>query len=123
MDESEKSRVKLGDNKVVNIEGTGTVTISIEGKGKLINDVHFAPGLAHNLISVGQLIENGLKVEFDDNTCVVKRKNGEIVLYLRMTRNRMFPVDFSHKDGYMMMNNKVDESKLWHYRYGHLHEK
>ncbi|XP_023755295.1 uncharacterized protein LOC111903769 [Lactuca sativa] len=53
LDESEKSRVKLGDDKVVTIKGTGTVTISIEGKDKLIKDVHFAPGLAHNLISVG----------------------------------------------------------------------
>lgn len=35
----------------------------------------------------------------------------------------MFPVEFSHKAGYMMLNSRVDELKLWHCRYGHLHEK
>lgn len=40
-----------------------------------------------------------------------------------MTRNRIFPVDFSRKEGYMMMSSKDDESRLWHYRYGHLYVK
>lgn len=99
------------------------MTVCIEGKDKLINDVHFAPVLAHNLISVGQLIENGLKVEFENNAFVVKKQDGEVLLYSKMTGNRMFLVDFSRKEGYMMMSSKDDESRLWHYRYVHLYVK
>ncbi|KAI3507208.1 hypothetical protein L1887_22073 [Cichorium endivia] len=62
LDEKVKSQVRLGDDKYVKVEGKGTVAVSIGGKEKLINDVHYAPTIAHNLISVGQLIENGLKM-------------------------------------------------------------
>lgn len=76
-----KSRVHLGNDQPVAIGGIGYVTVCIEGKDKLINDVHFAPGLARNLISVGQLIENGLKIEFENDACVVKKQNDEVPLY------------------------------------------
>ncbi|KAI3789477.1 hypothetical protein L2E82_02274 [Cichorium intybus] len=54
LDEAHKSRVRLGDNKYVKIEGKGVVAVNINGKEKLIQNVHYAPGLAHNLISQGE---------------------------------------------------------------------
>nr|GEY91111.1 retrovirus-related Pol polyprotein from transposon TNT 1-94 [Tanacetum cinerariifolium] len=66
LDESVKSQVRLGDNKQLHIEGQGTAFVMKVNHTKQIKDVHFAPSLAHNLISVGQLMQNGCSVLFDD---------------------------------------------------------
>ena len=53
LDETVKSIVRLGDDKQFKIEGRGTVSITPGKQAKHIKDVHFAPNLAHNLLSVG----------------------------------------------------------------------
>ena len=65
MDESLKLQVRLGNDKCVQIEGKGTIAIkSKSGSERIINDVYYIPGLAHNLLSVGQLIQRGYSVIF-----------------------------------------------------------
>ena len=41
---------------------------------KLLHNVQFVPNLAHNLISVDQLLVNGYSVIFDDNLCTISDK-------------------------------------------------
>nr|GEX40123.1 retrovirus-related Pol polyprotein from transposon TNT 1-94 [Tanacetum cinerariifolium] len=74
LDESVKLQVRLGDNKQLHIKGQGTAFAMKGNHTKQIKYVHFAPSLAHDLISVGQLMENGRSVLFYDNKCVVKQK-------------------------------------------------
>ena len=51
LDESLKSEVRLGDNKLVKVEGKGSIAIVTQsGITKLLNDVQIVPSLAHNLI-------------------------------------------------------------------------
>ncbi|XP_074289330.1 uncharacterized protein LOC141614485 [Silene latifolia] len=70
LDTTQKSEVRLGDDKVVQVEGKGTITLSTSsGKKKLIHNVLFVPSLAHNLLSVGQLMSSGYKFLFDDDSC------------------------------------------------------
>ncbi|GJT69872.1 hypothetical protein Tco_1029158 [Tanacetum coccineum] len=54
--ESRKSQVHLGDDKQIKVEGRGTTIVTSRNEKKLIRDVNFAPCLAHNLLSVGQLM-------------------------------------------------------------------
>lgn len=123
LDETYKATVRLGDDKEIQIEGIGTIAVSINGKEKMVQNVFYAPSLAHNLLSVGQLVEYGYSVLFENNTCVVKKKTGAILLQGKMTKNRMFPIDFSCKEIYGMIINKQDETEVWHQRYGHLYVK
>ncbi|GJR23799.1 retrovirus-related pol polyprotein from transposon TNT 1-94 [Tanacetum coccineum] len=81
LDEAFKSQVRLGDNKQLRIKGQGTTEISIGNKKKFIQDVCYAPCLAHNLLSVGQLMETGHSLLFDDGKCVVKHKATESELW------------------------------------------
>ncbi|GKG26361.1 hypothetical protein Tco_0399507, partial [Tanacetum coccineum] len=76
----------------------GTVVMYVDSKENLIRNVHFAPDVVHNLISVGQLIRKGYAVVFEDEACVVKTKNGDTVLTANMKDNNMFPVDLSSKN-------------------------
>ena len=48
------------------VEGKGTIAIkTLQGDVKLLYDVQFVPCLAHNLLSVGQLMISEYKVVFD----------------------------------------------------------
>ncbi|XP_050885286.1 uncharacterized protein LOC127088725 [Lathyrus oleraceus] len=61
--ELKKSKVKLVDNSSLQVEGTGKIVIQRSNRVKaLIKDVLYVPGIKCNLLSVGQLVENGFSV-------------------------------------------------------------
>lgn len=122
LDESIKAHVRLGDDKQLQIEGRGSATISIGNGKKGVKGVNYAPCLAHNLLNVGQLMESGHSLLFDDGKCVIKNKGAnKIVACAYMTKNRMFPIDSTTETA--LINKTLDESELWHLRYGHLNYK
>lgn len=45
-----------------------------QGKLKQIHDVQYIPSLAHNLLSVGQLLSCGYSVVFEQEACYIKDK-------------------------------------------------
>ena len=60
VDEKKKIQVWFGYNRLVRVEGNGTVAIkTIQGNVKILQGVQYVPTLAHNLLSVGQLIKGG----------------------------------------------------------------
>lgn len=57
--------ITVGDGKALRVEGTGSVSLcSSKGKITILNDVQFVPNRAHNLLSVGQIMDSGYDVEF-----------------------------------------------------------
>ena len=72
----------------------------------------------------------GFSLLFDDDSCVIrdKKKSNKIVAEVKMTANKLFPLELSKVENNAMVNNAMivkenNESKLWHLRYGHLHIK
>ncbi|GKV47717.1 hypothetical protein SLEP1_g54586 [Rubroshorea leprosula] len=101
IDETVKLKVRLGDNKQVQIEGKGTIAIRT---------------------NVGQLVENGYLVEFHDGLCEIKCNKSDMSLAkIPMAKNKMFPLEISCLNDLALVANVKDDSKLWHMRYGHLH--
>ncbi|GKB83564.1 retrovirus-related pol polyprotein from transposon TNT 1-94 [Tanacetum coccineum] len=92
------------------------------GHTKLVHDVQYAPLLAHNLLSVGELIENGYSLLFDDGYCsIIEKVCGKKLFDVPMMSNRMFPLDVSSQEGNGAMVAKENaEANKWHLRYGHL---
>ncbi|GKV51061.1 hypothetical protein SLEP1_g57737 [Rubroshorea leprosula] len=123
IDETVKLKVRLGDNKQVQIEGKGTIAIRTKSSiEKLIHDVYYIPNLAHNLLSVGQLVENGYLVEFHDGLCEIKcSKSNMSLAKIPMAKNKIFPLEISCLNDLALVANVKDDSKLWHMRYEHLH--
>lgn len=121
LDEKLKSHVRLGDDQLLSIEGKGTAQISAGSNKKFIKEVQFAPSLAHNLLSVGQLMETGHIIVFDEGVCTVKDKStGKTLICAHMSPNRMFATDFSTGIQRAMVSKSLAENDLWHQRYGHL---
>lgn len=80
LDENIKNKVSLCYDKEVDVLGKGSMAIQVNGRPKLIHGVKFVPSLTHNLLKVGQLIENGYNVNFSRFGC--KIENAEIGVVL-----------------------------------------
>lgn len=65
LDETLRVSVRLGDNKEMDVHGVGTVTMHTKtGSLKKLHGVQYVPGLAHNLLSVGQLLTKEYSIKF-----------------------------------------------------------
>ena len=53
LDKAYTSKVKLGDGRLVDVEGKGVVVVQTHLGTKLIFNVLFAPKIKYNLLSVG----------------------------------------------------------------------
>ncbi|KAJ0599629.1 putative RNA-directed DNA polymerase [Helianthus annuus] len=120
LDESLKKEVRTGDDKRLEVLGSGDVSITIRGRERKIPDVFYVKGLKHNLLSVGQLIRKGYEVSFKGDRCTIKDANNEVLGMVKMTNNKMFPLH-PESDLQFAMNMAIyNTSHLWHKRYGHV---
>ncbi|RVW71832.1 hypothetical protein CK203_059209 [Vitis vinifera] len=70
------SKVRIGNGAYLVVKGKGTVAIEGHTGLKLISNVLYVPEINQNLLSVGQLLEKGYKVLFEDNHCMIADAQG-----------------------------------------------
>ena len=93
----------------------------MHGNIKFLYDVQFAPSLAHNLLSIGELMTSGYSIKFDNDSCVIHDNNSrQTIASVHMPPNRMFPLDVSNVICKALVVRRNNETNLWHLRYGHL---
>lgn len=78
LDESHKMKIRLGDDKQMQVEGEAIN--NGHGKGKLLYNVFFIPSLSQNLLSVGQLMASGYCILFEGASWVVRDKKLDQVI-------------------------------------------
>ena len=77
IDKTFKSEIKMGNNGTIPIVGKRSIMVHTkQGEKKEIQNVYFAPGMKHNLMSVGQLIQNGYSALMKNDKCVIHEKDG-----------------------------------------------
>lgn len=115
----------LGDDNLLQVEGVGTVILHANSrKNHILTNVLFVPKLAHILLSVGQLMNTGYKVEFSDGECIViETKSNNRVARIPMTNHRLFPLEANDVYTAHISQKEADGSTLWHRRYGHLNQR
>ena len=74
MDTTINSQVKMGNGDLMNVKGKGAIGIQTKVGTKYIRDVLLVPALEQNLLSVGQLVEHGYKLHFEDYECTIYDK-------------------------------------------------
>ena len=68
IDENVKSQVTLGTDSKVSVMGKGRVSVlTKKGEKKSISDVYYVSGMKCNLLSIGQLIQKGYNIFFEDD--------------------------------------------------------
>ena len=119
LDRSEVSKVKIGNGEHITVKGKGTVAIESCTGTKLITDVLFVPDIDQNLLSVGQLLEKGFKVIFEDKQCLIKNANDKEVFRIKM-RGKSFSLDLIKEEqaAYPIAMSNIE---TWHKRLGHFH--
>lgn len=95
IDKNFKSKIRMRNNGTILEVGKGSIMVyTKQGEKKEIQNVYFTTGMKHNLMSIGQLIQNGYKVQMENDTCVIHDKDGSkrINAAVQMTKNIMFPL-------------------------------
>ncbi|KAK3037133.1 hypothetical protein RJ639_031020 [Escallonia herrerae] len=86
IDSSVNSHIIMGNGSIVKAKGKGTIAIQAKEATKYIRDVLLVPDLEQNLLSVGQLVEHGYMVHFEDNGCKIydKRDGKKVMANVKM---------------------------------------
>lgn len=119
LDRSLVSKVKIGNGELITVEGKGTVAIESCTGTKLIYDVLYVPEIDQNLLSVGQLVEKGFKVIFENKQCLIKDVNDKEIFSIKM-RGKSFSLD-PMKEEQAAYPATVNSTEVWHKRLGHFH--
>src|SRR3954467_13720357 len=82
--------VKFGGNQKGKIIGSGTICI---GNSPFITNVLLVDGLAHNLLSISQLSDNGYDIIFNQKSCKdISQRDGSI-LFTGKRNNNIYKID------------------------------
>ncbi|RHN79907.1 putative RNA-directed DNA polymerase [Medicago truncatula] len=119
LDISQISKVRIGNGKLIAVEGKGTVAIESCTGTKLISDVLYVPEIDQNLLSVGQLLDKGFKVIFENKQCLIKDANDKVIFSIKM-RSKSFSFD-PMKEEQIAYPAIVNSTEIWHKRLGHFH--
>jgi Reverse transcriptase (RNA-dependent DNA polymerase)/gag-polypeptide of LTR copia-type/Integrase core domain/GAG-pre-integrase domain/Domain of unknown function (DUF4219)/Zinc knuckle len=121
LDEAFKRQVKLGDSKAIHVEGKGIVSVMTASGMRHLRNVYFIPKLSQNLLSIGQLTENGYAVAFNGKTCTIRDESSDqLIATVEMAPNKLFPLEMITVKDHALITKEVKVSDLWHQRYGHL---
>ena len=88
MDESFKSKIKLGDDSKT-LEVYAKRDMEFHTKDGMKSDVHYTPQLEHSFLSVGKLCEKNHKVVFENRQCTICDENigNRLVIVVSMSKN------------------------------------
>jgi hypothetical protein len=122
MDESFKSKIKLGDDKALEASTKGAMEVHTKEGMKSVKDIYYTPQLKHNLLGVGQLCEKNSKVVFENQQCIIYDNNrgNKTVIVVPISKNKMLPLMFGEHNNHPANMAYEEKSWLWHLRYGHI---
>lgn len=122
LDETVTGLVHFGDRSSVKIEGKGCVMMLCKnGEERCLFDVYYIPSLCNNIISLGQMSEDGNKVVLKGDYLWIHDQGERLLMKVRRAPNRLYKLVIETGKKSTCMLAKVDEvSKLWHVRLGHV---
>ncbi|CAL2230000.1 unnamed protein product [Prunus armeniaca] len=122
IDTNVTAKLKMGAGDLVQAIGKGTLMIETKSGPRHIKEVMLVPGLDENLLSVGQMIEHGYFLLFDDYIVEIydDKSLKHLVTKVPMTGNRCFPLSIQYANAVAMKATFKGTTWCWHRRYGHL---
>ena len=117
LNQKEHGNVTLGDKTKKKVIGKGKVKIS---NNVSINDVLLVDGLKFNLLSISQLCDEGYKIKFNSDSCMVFNNSKELLFQAKREGN-LYKLEGSdlNDSGITCLSTNLDDSILWHRRLGH----
>lgn len=116
--------MKFGDGSTVKIQGKGTVMFKCKnGENRVFREVYFIPTLRNNIISLGQLSEEGSKVVLKGEYLWVYDEAGRLLIKVKRSNNRLYKIILEESRDMCLLSKVEEESWLWHVRLGHVNFK
>ena len=97
LDKTVTSKVRIGNGVYLAVKGKGIVAIEGHTGLKLISNVLYVPEINQNLLSVGQPLEKGYEVLFEDNHCMIVDAQGKEVPIVQM-KGKSFVLDLMQEE-------------------------
>ncbi|XP_072076528.1 uncharacterized protein [Arachis hypogaea] len=121
LDTNVKGHVRFGYKSKVEITGKGTIIFELKNEShKILSNVYYIQKIKNNILSIGQLMENGCKIVMEDRYLWLRDKNGNLIAKVSMTRNRTFLLNMRSGGAICLKSCIEDPPWIWHMRYGHL---
>jgi len=97
LDETIQGLVTFRDTSNVLVKGKGNIPIKLKnGDHSYIAGVYYVPAIKHNMLSIGQLMEKGYTFYTKNCHMIVKNYNGRLIVYVKMSKNRMFSLNIQY---------------------------
>jgi len=117
-----KGSVKFGDASAVEIKGVGSVIFKAKtGEHRLLTRVYYIPALKNFIISVGQLNENGSRVEIEDGVLRIGDRGRYLLAKVNWGSNHLYVLHVQVAHPLYLATRRDDEAWRWHEHFGHLH--
>ena len=120
--------VQTGDDTAHPIAHVGDVPLNMQdGKSKYFANVLHVPNITKNLVSIGQMVEQGLQVRFNPLGCYVEDFQDDCRLITKGNCvGRMFTLDVNIPEIkaalFAQGAGVVADVDIWHKRIGHVNE-
>jgi len=113
--------VKFGDGSVVDIQGKGTVLFACKsGEHRRLDGVYYIPRLTTNIISLGQMDEDGFKVDIESGILRLFDLERKLLAKVHRSPSRLYFLDMNIAAPVCLTTRVGDVAWRWHERYGHL---
>ena len=120
--------ITLGDGSEIKSTGLGKVTLKCNEEICMLNYVICVPGLAHNLVSVGKIIQNGGAVSFSESEGRISHGGDFFAEAKYDFHDKQFVLNckpcMTNDDSIFAAADHdvsaVGKEDLWHCRFGHL---
>lgn len=121
LDDGITGQVRFGDGSTLNIKERCTISFKCKnGKERDLNEVYFIPTLSNNIISLGQLSEDGNKVVLSGEYLWVYDTNGKLLMKVKKSPNRLYKIIIEESGAECLLTKTEVITKSWHSRLRHV---
>ncbi|KAF8725661.1 hypothetical protein HU200_020204 [Digitaria exilis] len=121
LDSGIRGTVRFGDGSTVGIEGRGTVLFQCKtGEHQKLTGVYHIPRLTANIISLGQLEEEGFKILLNQGALKIWDPEGRLVARVPRAASRLYILKVVVDKPVCLAAHTEETAWRWHARYGHL---
>lgn len=121
LNENITGTVKFGDGSTVKIEGKGSIIFRCKnGEERMLREVFYIPSLCSNIVSLGQLSEEGNKVILNGNYLWVYEEQVKLLMKVQRSRNRLYKLIAETVKSECLLTKSNETSNLWNIRLGHV---
>ncbi|KAD1826795.1 hypothetical protein E3N88_42252 [Mikania micrantha] len=120
LEEKVTGQVRFGNGSKVQIRGKGTLLFdSKNGDQFVLPNVYYIPALHNNIMSLGQMTEDGYDVRMTKDYLKVHDVKGRLIMKVYRSPNRLYKQLLIPGKPACLTMKLEEESWLWHARMGH----